>query len=56
MVIRIRMAPEAHLFECLFTKELNSLKRLEGLGGMTLLEEVCHWVGGALRFQKPIKA
>ena len=29
------------------------MKRLEGLGGVALLEEVCDW-GWALRFQKPL--
>lgn len=43
------MAPEAHRFECLVTREWNYLKELEG---MALLEEVCH-SGQALRFQKP---
>jgi hypothetical protein len=28
--------------ECLVTKKQHSLKGLEGLGGVALLEEVCH--------------
>jgi hypothetical protein len=42
---------EAHVFECLMTREQTYLKKLERLGGMALLEEVCHW-GRASRLQK----
>ena len=34
---------DPHAFECLVTREWNSLKGLEGLGGVAFLEEVCHW-------------
>lgn len=44
--MRIPPAPQAHLFECL-------LLRRTGLGGVVLLEEVCHR-GWALRSQKPM--
>ena len=48
-----RMAPEAHLLECLVTWAWDPLKGLEGLGGMALLEEVSHW-SGLWGFKKPM--
>jgi hypothetical protein len=33
-------------------REWNCLKRLQGWGGVALLEEVCHW-GSVLRFESP---
>lgn len=42
-------APQAHVFECVVTREKNCLKGLEGLGGAALLELVwpycrrCPW-------------
>lgn len=49
----MRMAPLVHIFEHLVSKKWNSLKGLEGLGGVVLLEEVCP-PQQALRFQKPM--
>jgi hypothetical protein len=43
------------MFQCLVTREWNYLKGLEGLGGVALLKEVCHW-GWALRFQNPMSS
>ena len=45
-------SPQRLIFECLVTRERNSSKRLEKLGGI-LLEGVWYW-GWALRFQKPM--
>lgn len=41
------------VFEGLVTSEWHYLKGLEGLRGVALLEEVCHW-GWVLRFQSPM--
>lgn len=46
------MTPIGPFFECIVSREWNCLKRLEGLGGVALLEELCH-CKGALRFQSP---
>lgn len=34
------------MFECIVTRELNSLIGLEGFGGAAFLEEVFHWAAG----------
>ena len=39
IVLRKTQAP---IFECLVTRECHYLKGLKGLGGVALLEEVCH--------------
>ena len=43
----------SYVFEFLATREWNSSKGLEGIGGVALLEEVC-CLWWALRFQKPM--
>ena len=45
------MAPEAHMFECLVTREWNYLKGVKGLGFMALLDWDVTGTG-LLRFQK----
>ena len=44
--------PHRLKLEYLVTREWNCLEGLVGLGGVALLEEVCHW-GWTLRFQTP---
>lgn len=47
VVVWITMAPQVHIFERLLIREWNSLIGLDGLGGVTLLENMCH---GGVRF------
>ena len=48
VVVSIKWSRYAHIFECLVSRKWHYLK---GLGGVALVEEVCHW-GWALVFQK----
>jgi hypothetical protein len=41
------------MLEWFVTMQWQYFKRLEGLRGVALLEEVCHW-GWTLRFQNPM--
>ena len=49
VVVWMSIAPMAHLFECLVPAGGTVW---EELGGVALLEEVCHWKW-ALRFKEP---